>query len=233
MKTKANTMLDHHPTPDIDSPISPFYQWIPNLLTVFRLACVPLIIFLMLNWHSLLAFGVFALAAITDFLDGYLARRWDVISKFGQIFDPLADKSLLICCYLTLGYLGVIPIELVLLVIGRDILILLAGLSVYLFSLPVKLTPSFSSKMNTFSQIILIGMSLLTHYATSTLEDGGIDNELLRRFAYTYLPVSTGLLIYVTALTTLWSGIEYALYFLRETLYPKVKLETNIEKDHS
>lgn len=184
-------------------------RWIPNILTLFRLGCVPLIITLIMKDYLLLAFGIFTLASITDYLDGFLARLWNVTSAFGRICDPLADKSLMVFSYLALGHLSRIPLWIVVLIISRDALILLAGITVYLFKLPIKLTPSFSSKMNTFSQIILVGMVLLTDYTYGQIHPiPGLD--LLMK-----------ILLWATALTTLWSGIEYALYFLKETLYPK------------
>lgn len=187
----------------------PFHRWTPNILTFFRLVCVPSIVVLILKDHFLIAFGIFTLASITDILDGYLARLWKVTSTFGLIFDPLADKSLLVCSALTLGSLVRIPVWIVALIIGRDILIFLAAIVIYLFKLPVKLVPILSSKINTFCQIILVGMVLLTNYTYGEIHS--IPSlDLLMTF-----------ILWTTALTTLWSGIEYTLYFFKETLYPK------------
>ena len=206
-------------TDTLNSPSSPgpLHRCIPNILTLFRLGCVPLIVVLILKDYFLFAFGIFALASITDILDGYLARLWKVTSTFGLIFDPLADKSLLVFSTLSLGYLLRIPAWIVALIIGRDTLILLAGMAVYLFKLPVKLAPSFSSKINTFSQIILMGMVLLTNYTYGkTHPIPGLDLLMI-------------LLLWSTTLSTLWSGIDYILYFLKETLYPRVKAISNGE----
>lgn len=211
MTSISNSLNDH------SSP-GPLRRWIPNILTFFRLACVPSIVFLILKDHLLFAFGIFALASITDILDGYLARRWNVTSTFGLIFDPLADKFLLVCSALTLGYLLRIPTWMVILIIGRDILILLAAMIIYLFKLPVKLAPILSSKINTFSQIILVGMVLLTNYTYGKIHPIPA-HDLLMSF-----------ILWITALTTLWSGIEYTLYFFKETLYPRNTQNRNGEK---
>ncbi|MBP9669229.1 MAG: CDP-diacylglycerol--glycerol-3-phosphate 3-phosphatidyltransferase [Candidatus Pacebacteria bacterium] len=101
-------------------------ETIPNVLTIVRIlltmvaiALVPLAPLNLYEW----LFALFALAAITDFADGYLARRWEVISDFGKIFDPLADKVLTFVFLVMLYGSGIIPAVVILLLIVRDLVI--------------------------------------------------------------------------------------------------------------
>ncbi len=101
-------------------------ETIPNMLTVVRIvltlvaiALVPFSPHYLYEW----LFGIFALAAFTDFVDGYLARRWQVISDFGKIFDPLADKVLTFVFLVMLYGSGIIPPAIILLLIVRDLVI--------------------------------------------------------------------------------------------------------------
>lgn len=185
-----------------------FQRHIPNILTLFRLMCVPLILWYILQERFYLAFILFAVASVTDFLDGYLARRWNVVSTLGGIIDPLADKSLMVGSYLVLGYLNRIPLWLVMLVIGRDILIILAGIVTYLFKLPIAFKPTLTSKINTFCQIILAGMVLLTNYNYSIFSGIGILDKLML------------VLLCITSGLTIWSGLEYVFYFIKEFRKP-------------
>ena len=71
-------------------------KYLPNILTTLRLLSVPIFIYLFINKYYLPGLVIFVCASITDFIDGFLARRWNVISKYGKIIDPIADKSLMI-----------------------------------------------------------------------------------------------------------------------------------------
>ena len=69
---------------------------LPNILTTIRLLLVPVFVILILSKNYFISFIIFAFASITDFIDGYLARKWKVESKYGKVVDPIADKSLMI-----------------------------------------------------------------------------------------------------------------------------------------
>ena len=179
---------------------------IPNSLTALRLLATPLTVGLLLSDHYSSAFIVFSLAAITDYIDGYLARQWKVESKFGRIFDPIADKALMISIVITLAYSQHIPEILAVLIVGRDGLIIAGGLLVYFLQLPVRLAPSRSSKINTFFQLAFIGLILLLGQSYQDII--ALDNFWLAALTVT--------LMSLTILTTLWSGVEYIIYFVRQ-----------------
>ena len=109
--------------------LSSMIKYIPNALTIFRFILVPIYIFLIIpdNIHlRIIGLFIFIFTSITDFLDGYLARKLKVESEFGKILDPLADKFLVISTICAFIYLDrQIPLWMVLVIISRDILITL------------------------------------------------------------------------------------------------------------
>ncbi|MEO5574571.1 MAG: CDP-alcohol phosphatidyltransferase family protein [Gammaproteobacteria bacterium] len=164
---------------------------IPNLISLLRMLLVPPLVWLLLNGEYGFALLLFAIAGISDALDGYLAKNYQWSSRLGSILDPLADKLLLVAAYLILGWLGEIPVWLVVLVVGRD-LVIVAGAIIYHYRVGrFDLTPTVLSKLNTLAQILLIFTVLL---AKSLLP---LPQWIIYGFAYTVL------------ITTLLSGLGY------------------------
>jgi cardiolipin synthase len=161
---------------------------LPNLITLARLLCVPLAIWLILEARYGVAFWVFVAAGISDALDGYIAKRFDQRTPLGALLDPIADKALLAGVYITLGLADQLPHWLVILVVLRDLLIVGGYLLIQGTAAP---QPLFISKVNTLVQIALIGFVL----ARLGL---GIDEGWL-----------TSLLVGAAAVTTVWSGLSY------------------------
>lgn len=131
-------------------------NYIPNLLTVFRIILIPFFIRLVFLEKYFYAFVLFGFLSLTDFLDGYLARRWNVVSNFGKIADPLADKILMISSYFMFAYLSCIPKYVSVIVILRDILILFVVALCRYKKITLKIDPIMSSKINTTIQLIYI-----------------------------------------------------------------------------
>jgi cardiolipin synthase len=119
------------------------------------LLVVPVVLLLMSREFGL-ALVLFALAGISDGLDGYLAKRNHWASRLGSILDPLADKVLLISSYLVLGWLGEIPVWLVVVVLARDVVIVMGGLAYHYLIEQYDMNPTLLSKLNTLFQIILV-----------------------------------------------------------------------------
>src|SRR6266550_63944 len=104
-------------------------RWIPNALTIARLAMIPVFIALLLasdGGHSWAAAIVFGVAAITDQVDGFLARRWRVESQFGKVADPLADRLMIDAAAIMLWVDGRVPWYAAVVILGRD-LVLVGG----------------------------------------------------------------------------------------------------------
>jgi cardiolipin synthase len=167
------------------------FSQLPNLITLFRIALAPVLILLLKEQAYAAALAVFVLAGVSDGLDGFIAKRFHFTSRLGSILDPLADKTLLVSCYVMLAWLGFLPFWLVLTVVFRDLLIV-GGYLVYTSMIgPVQMRPSWPSKFNTFMQIALVIM-ILAQQALHWVQTPLID-----------------MLIYVVLLTTVISGVHY------------------------
>ncbi len=128
---------------------------VPNLLSLARILAVPVMVWLMLNGRAMGAFWVFVAAGASDALDGFVAKRFGAESELGKYLDPLADKALLVSAYLALGYLGELPLWLVIMVVFRDILIVGGAILLHTITQAMKPRPLLISKINTAAQIIL------------------------------------------------------------------------------
>lgn len=133
---------------------------LPNLITIGRLFIVPLVIVMIGQGRWELAFVLFALAGISDAVDGYIARRFKMQSEFGAYIDPLADKALLVSIYVTLSVIGVLPGWLAIIVVSRDIMIVSAIIVSRLMERPVAIKPIMVSKLNTAAQIAFAALVL-------------------------------------------------------------------------
>ena len=129
---------------------------IPNLITIGRIILVPMTVWLIISDAYGWAFLAFVVAGISDGLDGYLARQFNLRTELGAYLDPLADKALLVSVYVTLGLLKELPAWLVITVVSRDVLIVAAIILSWLMDKPVKVAPLMVSKINTTAQIILV-----------------------------------------------------------------------------
>ena len=129
---------------------------LPNIISVIRLIAVIPVVYLLLIHEYGWALAVFAAAGASDGLDGFLAKHYRWQSRLGGILDPLADKTLLVCCFLVLGTQELIPLWLVLAVIFRD-LVIVSGAVLYNYRVElVEASPIPVSKLNTALQILLV-----------------------------------------------------------------------------
>jgi len=126
----------------------------PNLITLARILSVPVLVWAIASGEMLIAFLLFVAAGISDLVDGFLAKRFNMTSEIGAYLDPLADKVLIVSIYVALGITGDMPRWLVILVVSRDIMIVGAVMLSWVVGKPVELKPLFVSKLNTAAQII-------------------------------------------------------------------------------
>ena len=133
-----------------------------NWLTILRLCLVPLVIAAISQHRFGLALAGFIVAGLTDAIDGYIARNFNQMTELGAVLDPLADKSLLVSIFITLGILGIIPTWLVIIVVARDMMIIGAVMVSWLLDNPVEIRPLLVSKANTLAQIIFAAYKLGT-----------------------------------------------------------------------
>ena len=128
---------------------------IPNLITLGRILLVPVVVWAIVSGEMLGAFLLFLLAGISDAVDGFLAKRFQMKSELGAYLDPLADKALIVSIYISLGIAQALPIFLVILVVSRDIMIVSAFMLTLLIGKPMAVRPLMVSKANTAAQILL------------------------------------------------------------------------------
>jgi cardiolipin synthase len=166
---------------------------VPNLITAIRIILAPVFIIYLINDQFLSALIVFLLCAISDCLDGMLARLLKQKSKLGSYLDPLADKFLLVAAFITLSIRGVLPPWLTVMVIARDILILLGVIVLFLNKMELKINPSIVSKITTCLQFITVVVVLARNHLPFGME------------AYSTI-------FYITALFTISSGLHYMHY---------------------
>ncbi len=172
---------------------------VPNIISLGRLLLVPIMIWLVAVDEMAASFWVFAAAALSDGVDGFIAKHFHQTSELGRFLDPLADKALLVSLFLMLGLQGYLPSWLVILVVSRDILIVGGFVFSVAVGLPFSLTPSFLSKTNTVGQLVLAGV---------VLAGVGLGWQIdLFEIA----------LIYGVAATTVWSGGSYLVGWAKTT----------------
>ena len=158
-------------------------EQIPNILTIGRILFIPIFIFILTVGNSIeshmVAAIIFAIASITDYLDGYLARKWNVVSNFGKFADPMADKLLVMSAFIMLIELGIVAVIICreLAVTGLRLLLVETGGTVLAAAMP--------GKIKTFSQMFAI-IFLLLHW--------------------TFLGQ---VLLYVALFFTIYSGYDY------------------------
>jgi cardiolipin synthase len=136
---------------------------IPNLITLARILLVPVVVWAIATGRMHTAFLLFLAAAISDAVDGFLAKRFGMKTELGAYLDPLADKVLIVSIYVTLGITGVIPLWIVILVVSRDFMIVGAIILSWLMDRPVAIRPHMVSKLNTAAQIVFACLVLASH----------------------------------------------------------------------
>ena len=169
----------------------------PNTLTLFRIAAVPIIVILMLFPNRVscwVAAILFSAAAITDYLDGYFARRFGLVSNLGKVMDPVADKLLVSSAFIMLTALGWVPAWMVCIIIGREIAV--TGLRNIIAEKGEDVSASNLGKYKTGFQIAA-AIPLLIHYPFFGLDAHAIGTFFL-----------WGALVF-----TLWSGVDYFVKF--------------------
>ncbi len=133
---------------------------LPNLISLGRLLLVPLAIWLILGGRYGAAFWVFVSAGVSDALDGFIAKRFNRRTRIGALLDPIADKTLLVSVYVTLGLAHQLWTSVVILVVFRDAMIVGGFLLIQAFAVPKQYDPLYISKINTGMQITLVAFVL-------------------------------------------------------------------------
>lgn len=166
---------------------------LPNKITIIRIIMIPFFIAALLidfPYHEPIAAVLFIVAALTDSLDGYLARSRNLVTDFGKFMDPLADKLLVCSALICFVQLGSVPAWMVIIIIAREFAI--TGLRTLAASDGIVIAASKWGKAKTISQMIAIVLLLISNWPFSLIG----------------FPMST-IMIYIATLLTLISGVDY------------------------
>lgn len=140
--------------------------YLPNLITLVRLAAVPVAVWSIFADRLSWAFWLFIAAGVSDGVDGFIARVFRARTALGAVLDPIADKALLVSVFLALGYRHDVPVWLVAMVFSRDAMIVTGVVLLQARRVLFAIEPMFISKLNTVLEIVLIAVVLAV--------DGGI-----------------------------------------------------------
>jgi cardiolipin synthase len=179
--------------------VTPLFRLnIPNLITLARLLAVPFAVWLILHGQMLVAFWLFLGAGISDALDGFIAKHFDLRTVIGSYLDPLADKALLVSVLVTLGHAGYIDSWLVILIVFRDAVVVCGALLYQVLFQDLDVRPLMSGKISTALQFVFVATVL-------GLAGYGIDAETAI-MAFSYL----------IAVATAYSGASYVVIWGRK-----------------
>ncbi|PWY71596.1 phosphatidyl synthase [Aspergillus sclerotioniger CBS 115572] len=185
---------------------------VPNILTFTRLLAAPLVGYFLVHDHHVAALGLFAYAGITDLVDGWIARRYNLQTVVGTIIDPMADKLLMTIGVACLAVNGSIPVWLAVIILGRDVGLAISAIYYRWISLPppktmarywdfslpsAEVKPTTVSKINTALQLLLVGSAIALPVLPETVIEAWNLQEAMTAFQY------------LVAATTLWSGLSY------------------------
>jgi CDP-diacylglycerol--glycerol-3-phosphate 3-phosphatidyltransferase len=163
---------------------------LPNKLTVGRMVAVPIFIVVLMLGYYYAAAIIFVLASFTDMLDGMIARKYNLVTNFGKIMDPLADKLLVISALVCLVELGDVPGWMVIAILAREFTV--TGLRTVAASQGVVIAAGMSGKIKTVTQMIAVILILLKNWP----------------FEYIGIPVAT-IMLWISVIMTIYSGVEY------------------------
>ena len=173
----------------------------PNIITMTRISIVPFLFFLLKSpgpfWSLVLAI-LFVAAAVTDLLDGFIARKYKMITTMGKFLDPLADKLIVNTAMILMIPIGRIDAWIVAIIIIRDLIV--DGIRSIASSEGMYIQASMLGKQKTLAQIIAV-TALMIHYPFL-----GLDAHLVGTVT-----------LYVALLLTVYSGLDYFVKFYRET----------------
>lgn len=176
---------------------------IPNYLTFLRVTLIPIFVLLMLNNKNLWALGVFIIASLTDYLDGYFARKWNLVSDFGKLMDPIADKILVMAALVMLvaerDFINAapwVPAWIVVLILAREIWV--NGIRNIAASRGVVMAAGQAGKIKSFLQMVAICL-LLLH-----------DVVLLEFNLYRFTAEFFGIwLLLISVFFSYWGAVDY------------------------
>ena len=173
---------------------------LPNSLTLLRIFLIPILVVVLLTkfyWREYVGLGIFLVAAVTDLLDGYFARRFHKVTRLGTLLDPIADKLLMSSAFISLVELGLAPAWMVVIIVGREFAV--SGLRSIAAQQGVIIEASPLGKGKTISQVVAIALLIMGYELGEFMFVGKIA-------------------LWVVMIFALGSGVDYFLRFSRTVL---------------
>jgi CDP-diacylglycerol---glycerol-3-phosphate 3-phosphatidyltransferase len=229
--TKLHRMVDRNATAELDAearrkmaPIKPAAPDVsseivnvPNSLTLLRIFLIPFLVVVLLtqfDGREYVGLAIFLVAAMTDFLDGFIARRFKKITRVGMLLDPIADKLLISAAFISLVELQLAPAWMIVIIIGREFAV--SGLRSIAAQQGVTIAASSLGKGKTISQVVAISLLILDEQLWRIPLIGEVANYA----ALHWMPLGE-IALWVVMIFALGSGIAYFLKFSRAILKPK------------
>jgi CDP-diacylglycerol--glycerol-3-phosphate 3-phosphatidyltransferase/cardiolipin synthase len=163
---------------------------LPNKLTISRIIAVPFFVLFYLKGMNIAAFIVFCLASLTDMLDGRIARKRNLITNFGKIMDPLADKILVYAAFCLMVADGTVPAWMLIIILTREFVV--AGMRTVAASEGIVIAAGMSGKIKTVLQMIAVPLLILASL-------------------HPVIALLGKIFLWASLVMTVWSGAEYVL----------------------
>ncbi len=165
---------------------------LPNQLTIARVLAIPVFIVVLLLEYRVAACIIFIVAAFTDYLDGSIARKYNLVTNFGKLMDPLADKLLTMSAFICLVELGDIPGWMVIVILGREFII--TGMRQVAAAEGIVIAAGWSGKIKTVLQMVAVPLLMLENWPFSMLPFPFPADQVM---------------LWAALVMTVWSGVEY------------------------
>ena len=188
---------------------------IPNALTILRFILIPFIVLSIVNDDYIEAFILLTLSGLTDILDGFIARKFNFITNFGKLIDPLADKTTQIAILVTLALKDIIPMWILMIVFIKEF-VMVAGAS-FLYGKELVVSSKWYGKLATVLFYIAIVSSFIIKYINSTC--------LLPEDTWSFLPQFDIYIYYLALASTVFSLVMYYITFYKQGYLKKENLK--------
>ncbi len=192
---------------------------IPNALTILRFILIPFIVLSIVKDNYIEAFIFLTLSGLTDILDGFIARKFNFITNFGKLIDPLADKTTQVAILVTLALKDIIPMWILLIVFIKEF-VMIAGAS-FLYGKELVVSSKWYGKLATILFYLAIVSSFVIKYVDET--------SLLPEDTFSFVPHFDIYIYYLALIATVFSLIMYYITFYKQGYLKKENLKIDQE----
>lgn len=194
------------------------FKHVPNILTVVRFFLIPAIVIFLVSGNYVLAFVFLTISGLTDILDGYIARKFNFITNFGKLIDPLADKATQLSVLAVLALQNVIPVWILIIVLLKEF-IMISGAS-FLYGKEFVVSSKWYGKLSTVLFYVAIVASLfISHFNNTILSHP--------EYSMSTLPAFDQYLYYLALISTIFSLVMYFRAFYEQGYLKKENLQIN------